>query len=219
MSGEAADDERTIDADPARLAELAGADDERTIDADVDLLDHVRTAVREARDRLAAPPATGAEPAPAEEEGPWLPTSPGGATSSLLPADESQPGVRGSAPPRERSAALPPAVAPVEPARPPEQPPAIAPAEEVSPSAPARTGGGRWQPPPRIRPADVRPTEPLLPDRTPPRRPLDRRWVIAGVVLAIVVSVLVAIAVRGGGDSPDPEPGSTTAPGASTTVG
>src|SRR4051794_28088134 len=86
MSGEAADDERTIDADPARLAELAGADDERTIDADVDLLDHVRTAVREARDRLAAPPVTGDEPAPAaeEQEGPWSPPSPGGATSSLL---------------------------------------------------------------------------------------------------------------------------------------
>jgi hypothetical protein len=78
--------------------------------------------------------------------------------------------------------------------------------------------GGRWQPPARLRPAEVRPSAPLLTERPPSRHHLDWRWAAAGIVIAAVLGFVIAMAVRGGDDPPDPAPGSTTVPGASTTV-
>jgi hypothetical protein len=65
---------------------------------------------------------------------------------------------------------------------------------------------------------EVRPSVPLLAAPAPSRRHLDWRWAALGIVLAALVGFLIAIAVRGGDDTPDPTPGSTTVPGATTTV-
>jgi hypothetical protein len=80
------------------------------------------------------------------------------------------------------------------------------------------SSGGRWQPPARLRPAELRPTAPLLADPAPKRRHVSWRWVVVLIALAAVAGVLIAIAVSGGDGAPDPAPGSTTVPGASTTV-
>jgi hypothetical protein len=58
----------------------------------------------------------------------------------------------------------------------------------------------------------------LLADGAPTRRHLDWRWAALGIALAALVSFLIALAVIGGDDAPEPTPGSTTVPGASTTV-
>jgi hypothetical protein len=270
------DTERTIDADPAWLAELraersagtAGHDDaERTIDADADLIEHVRATTRAARSALAEPPDAPADAAPADAAPAGAPATtavdprptPPPAVVDPSPArppvgiDPSLPvppaGVRAT-PPGEARAGLPPptpggprfatapalapdtpataapapstaatpAAAPSSPATPlaapsPATPPAVAPSTAATPDA-----NGRWQPPARLRPTEVRATAPLITDRTPTRGHLDRRWALAGVVVAAIVGFLIALAVTSGDDAPDPPPGPTTVPGASTTV-
>jgi hypothetical protein len=234
------DAERTLDADPAWLAELAAeptagaADDdaERTIDADADLIEHVRAASRAARSGLAAPPATSdaeSDSAPAADpagEDPAGDDAAGGAPATIIdPAPPPPPagidlalppppaGVPAAVPPpTDTGPALPPPIA--------DRPAAAAAPAAAAPASPAATssGGGRWQPPARLRPAELRVAAPLIADRTPKRGHLDRRWALLGVVVAAVVGFLIAIAINGGDDAPDPAPGSTTVPGAPTTV-
>lgn len=264
-AGPADDDaERTIDGDPTEVAgdgdgEVAG-DSERTIDVDIDVLEHVRAAVRAARDGLAAPPTPDADPAQSVEPGPDAPTedappdtsdvdsdpavgterpAAGGIDLSLPPPPA---GVANVLPPPDRPGALPPpsgrpglaaaaaiaAVTEPAPVAPAEPDPVAAPSPPVATTAPpaadggttaapsAGSGGGRWQPPARLRPAEVRTSAPLVTDRSPARRHLDWRWAAVGIVVAAVVGFLVAIAVSGGDDAPDPAPGATTAPSATT---
>jgi hypothetical protein len=159
----------------------------------------------------ASPPPTAAPPAePATEVAP--------APASGLPTPQLPPSV-----PPDTLAPAPPVItggtppSPPPPARP-AMAPHPAPSNEVAAGAMSPAGGGRWQPPARLRPAEVRASAPLLSDRPPTRRHLDWRWAALGIVLAVVVGFLIAIAVGGGDDTPDPAPGSTTVPGASTTV-
>jgi hypothetical protein len=220
-SDDAADGERTIDADPAWLAELLGGaapndavggrgdDAERTVDTDPDLVESVRAAAREARAGLAAPP----------------PTTDGPPTAAAVPATEPEP-----EPVRGIDARLPPppvGVGPGLPAPVPSAglaPPAVAGAAVDRASAPAAAtigaaplDDGRWRPPARLRPAPTPADGPLLPTTSATRRALDWRWALAGVLVAAVVGFLIAIAV-GGDDSPsNPEPSVSTAPGATTT--
>ena len=77
-----------------------------------------------------------------------------------------------------RPAALPPPVH-----RPATLPPPVAAA------APTRRPDGRWQPPPRLRPAEVPAAPALLPATTAHRRHLDWRWALAGVVAAAAIGV------------------------------
>lgn len=264
-AGPADDDaERTIDGDPTEFAgdgdpEVAG-DSERTIDVDIDVLEHVRAAVRAARDGLAAPPTPDADPAHSIEPDPGARTEgsrpdPSDAESdpavgterpTTIGIDLSLPpppaGVANVLPPPDRPGALPPpsgkpglaaaaAIAVVTepaPVAPAEPGPVTAPSTPAATSVPPATdgattaapsagsGGGRWQPPARLRPAEVRASAPLVTDRSPARRHLDWRWAAVGIVVAAVVGFLVAIAVSGGDDAPDPAPGATTAPSATT---
>lgn len=234
------DPERTIDADPAWRTELraepneqaADRDDaERTTDADADLVEHVRAAARAARSGLAAPPtarteeAVEAAAAPAEEAAHEPPTETG-IDPALPPAPAD---VAAAMPPplAEPAADLPPPTsdtphwAPV--AAAPSSAAAAVTTTDASTATTTATGAGaataasgRWQPPARLRPAELRAATPLIADRTP-KRHLDWRWAVVGVVAAAVIGFLIAIAVSGD-DAPDPAPGSTTVPGASTTV-
>lgn len=202
-------DEVTGDADPEWLAALRWRDEsdavetpsgsipnedaeaERTTEADADLVELVRAARQEARAGLAAPPrpdepATTTDDAPrtpADEPAVEPPQAP--ATAFLPPPTQADFGrlafIRTSGPPDE-----------AEPPREPDPPAA----------APSTTVPGRWQPPARLRPAEVPSTGPLLGDMPARRRGVDWRWL--AVAIAAVVAVVVVIAMRGGDDSPPP---------------
>jgi hypothetical protein len=202
------EDEVTRDADPEWLAALRWRDEsdaadtpagpmsnddaaaERTTEADADLVELVRAARQQARAGLAAPPrpddsamTADAPPTPADEPANEAPPAP--APTFLPPPTQADFGrlafIRASDPPDE--------------AEPPNEP-------DPPAATPSATLPGRWQPPARLRPAEVPSTGPLLGDAPARRRRVDWRWLAVGI--AAVVTVVVVIAMRGGDDRPPP---------------